>query len=198
MALLVLLLAACAATTPGKAPDSAAHTADWHTQQTQLAALTVWRVSGKIALRSANASESARINWQQQEDNSRIKLNGPLGIGAMDIESDGQTLVITQGKDVRILDVSTPEAVFINTGWELPLQALPYWLKGLPSPDFPIDELTLNAQGKNIERLAQNGWLISYTQYADAGPLSLPAKVVAERDDMRLKLILQTWSDLAQ
>ncbi|MFK7975031.1 MAG: lipoprotein insertase outer membrane protein LolB [Halioglobus sp.] len=191
------LLGAC--TTPAPVPttpDHSAASAAWAAQQQKLTALKHWQTSGKIALRSDQASESARLNWRQRDQQSDIKLNGPLGMGAMNINSDGKTLVVEQGKEQRVFDISTPEAIYVNTGWQLPLQALPYWLKGLPSPDYAVTSMTLNTAGDSIESLAQDGWLISYSKYTDYEGLQLPARLVAEREDIRLKVILQTWRDL--
>lgn len=200
VALLLLLTSACSTspTGPNTTEPRTTGSSEWNAQQARLDAMASWQANGKIALRSATASESARINWLQSDNNSQIKLNGPLGIGAMSISSDGQTLVVEQGKAYRTLDISTPEAIFTNTGWQLPLQALPYWLKGIPSPDYAVDEVVFTENGDNIEQLQQDGWRISYNRYSSFESLTLPTLLVAERDDMRLKLVLQQWSNLAQ
>lgn len=196
IAVLLTVTSACSTTTldpAGSQTDSQTTERTWAAQRQQLSALQHWQTSGKIALRSAQASESARLTWTQSEQHSDITLNGPLGIGAMNIRSDGQTMVIERGKAQQIIDISTPESIAAGTGWQLPLQALPYWLKGAPSPDYDIDEITLSESGGTLKSLQQDGWLISYSKYVSADGLQLPAKLVAEHQDIRLKVILQKW-----
>lgn len=188
---LAILLAGCATSPPTSLPSS------WEDQKRHVLALERWTAQGKIALRNSNAAESATLRWRQDGTDSQLKLSGPLGVGTTLIDSDGQTMRVEQGSDVRLLDVSTPEAIFQNTGWHLPLRALPYWLRGIPSPDYPIDALDLDEAQSTLLTLQQDGWLISYNAYADFSGATLPTRIVAERDSMRLKVIVRQWRDLA-
>ncbi len=194
LAAMALLLTAAACTPLSTPPDSAT---SWARQQELLAALEHWTTSGKIALRSEMASESASILWQQAGARSDLRLSGPLGMGTTHVHSDGRALVVEQGSEVRTLDISTPEAIFLNTGWALPLQALPYWLKGLPSPDYTVENITLTPEANTLQALEQDGWVITYDAYDLFEDTLLPTRIVAERDGMRMKVILRSWRDLA-
>lgn len=193
--LVAALLLAVTACSP--LPTTTDRATSWARQQSLLASLDHWTTNGKIALRSERASESASIVWRQTGANSDLRLSGPLGMGTTHVSSDGRALVVEQGSEVRTLDISTPDAIFLNTGWALPLQALPYWLKGLPSPDYAVDQFSLTPEANTLQTLAQDGWVITYDAYAVFEDTLLPTRIIAERDGMRMKVILRSWRDLA-
>ncbi|MFT4518964.1 MAG: outer membrane lipoprotein LolB [Halioglobus sp.] len=194
-AVTALILLATACVNPSIQPQSPQQ---WSAHRDSVAALQQWQVSGKIALRSDVASESANLRWQQNEQHARLLLSGPLGVGATTIDSDGSKLEIQQGGEYRIMDISTPTAVVLNTGWDLPLRALPYWLKGIPSPDYPIQAQAFEEQSAQLRSLHQDGWTIEYESYQQFAALTLPTRIVIQRDVTRVKLLLRDWQDLAQ
>ncbi len=188
IAALLLLLAGCAAE-PGKPP--AADT--WQVHSARLAQLDDWRAEGKLALRTATLSESVSMLWQQRGIASRVQLQGPLGINATTISSDGRQLEIHRGEEHRVLDLKEPGALESQTGWDLPLAALPYWLKGMPAPGLEVEALELNPEGTLLQALRQGAWEVRYEQYAVFGDLYLPTRLHILRRDTSAKVILREW-----
>jgi outer membrane lipoprotein LolB len=182
---LCLGLAACA-TGPVPVADQ-----PWQQRSQQLATLNDWTASGKIALRSGQQSESANINWQQQGRDTRLQLAGPMGLQATEIHSNGRELLIRRGEELTRLDISTADAMRLHTGWELPLQALPYWLKGLPAPKPRATAVEVAED--LLQRLEQNGWTIRYERYQQFGVYLLPTRLSIERGDTRARVIIQSW-----
>ncbi len=93
--LLLLLVAGCAGLGQ-REPTSAG----WQAHSQQLAMLQRWTASGKLAVRTADAAESAGLVWQQHDQDTHLQLSGPLGVGATTIYSDGQRLDIRQGDEL--------------------------------------------------------------------------------------------------
>lgn len=193
IAFCLLTLAACAT----QKPTDALAPKNWAERQQQLQTLQHWTASGKLALRSEKASESATMRWRQSGQSSELNLSGPLGVGATTIISDGDLLHVHQSGKTRILDISTPQAVVHSTGWDLPLQALPYWLKGLPSPDHPIQKQTFTADTGQLQSLQQDDWTVTYDKYSTFQAFVLPTRLLVERDGTRVKVIVRNWRDLA-
>jgi outer membrane lipoprotein LolB len=189
-ALLVVLLAACSGLSrePGEVPGEAA---GWPELEAQLQRLDDWRASGKISLRNAQRSESVNMTWTQQSNNTRMQLSGPLGFSATTISSDGSYLEINQGTDTRHFDISSPEAIVRETGWNLPLKALHYWLKGLPAPQHDIEEA--DTSKGYLSLLKQAGWVISYQGFGHFGQYQLPTKIQLEGADTRIRVIIRDW-----
>lgn len=167
--------------------------ADWKAHRAQIAELQRWTANGKLALRTADASDSASMVWQQRGRDTHLQLSGPLGMGATTIESDGQQLDIRRGDEHQTLDISTPDAIVLNTGWDLPLHALAYWLKGLPAPDIDIQQIALNDQTQLLQSLQQDGWDIRFEKYGQFQGYILPTRLQVERGATRVKVVIAQW-----
>ncbi len=163
----------------------------WQLRSQQLVALKDWNARGKIAVRSGQQSESASLDWQQRGSDTRLQLAGPMGLQATEIHSDGRELVIQRGEERTRLDISTPDAVRLHTGWDLPLQALPYWLKGVPAPEPRAT--ALDVVDEMLQQLEQDGWIVRYERYQQFGDYLLPTRLSIERGDTRARLIIQDW-----
>jgi outer membrane lipoprotein LolB len=186
--MLVLLLTACAGQPP--APSTPGN---WDEHSARMRALTTWNAEGKLALRTPTQSESANVNWQQQGDTARIKLNGPLGVAATSLYSNGRILVIRQGEESSNLDLADRDALRRRTGWDLPLLALPHWIKGVPAPDIEIQHLETGPDPALLQLLRQDDWEIRYEAYADFGGLVLPVKLHIRHRDTTVRLIIRDW-----
>lgn len=186
--LLLALLAGCTGLAE-REPTSAG----WKAHSAQLAALQYWTANGKLAVRTAASSDSASMVWQQRQQNTHLQLSGPLGMGATTIHSDGRLLDIRRGNEHQTLDISTPDAIVLNTGWDLPLHALTYWLKGLPAPDVDIQQLELNPQTELLQSLQQDGWDIRFEKYGQFQSHVLPTRLQIERDATRVLVVISQW-----
>lgn len=186
-ALCIALAVTGCSTQPNHAPTNG----NWQERSAQLASLGVWNAQGKIALRDGEKSESAALSWTQRNDQTELNLNGPLGLGATKIFSDGKTLEINTSGTASSYDISSPALIAKETGWDLPLQALQHWLKGIPAPEGDIK--TLEIENGLLRKLEQSGWVITYQNYAQFGLYTLPTKLQLERSDNRAKLIVRNW-----
>lgn len=186
--LLLALLAGCTGLAQ-REPSSAG----WKSHSGQLAALQHWTANGKLALRTAEASESASLVWQQNNQDTHLQLSGPLGMGATTIDSDGQRLDIQRGDEHMTLDISTADAILLNTGWDLPLSALAYWLKGLPAPNTDIQWIEVSTETQLLQSLQQDDWEIRFDKYRQFQGYILPTKLQIQRGTTRVKLFISQW-----
>ena len=164
---------------------------DWDSRRAALEAMDEWTLQGKLALRSDDRSESASVVWRQAGNRADLQLSGPLGAGATRVSSDGRQLVVTQDDRTETYDISTPDAVAASTGWNLPVKALPYWVRGLPAPDPAPSAVTVDAG--LVQRLEQAGWRVQYQRYQDVAGRLLPAKIAIENGDTRARLVIRSW-----
>tara|TARA_R110000823_G_scaffold91174_2_gene201066 strand:- start:4453 stop:5052 length:600 start_codon:yes stop_codon:yes gene_type:complete len=165
----------------------------WAEHAAALAAVSDWTASGKLALRSNEAQESASMEWRQRGAQTHVRLSGPMGMGATEIYSDGTELDIRQGGERRILDISSPRASILNTGWDLPLEALPYWIRGLPAPDSAIQARSIEPETGLLRTLRQRDWQIRYLSYDLFDTLMLPTRLTVENRDTRATLLIRRW-----
>ncbi len=187
-ALLVLLLAACAGQPP-RAPVGGS----WDEHSERLWQLVSWEARGKIALRTPTQSESASIQWKQQGGISQLQLNGPLGVAATSLYSDGNTLVIHQGDESSTWDLADTTALERHTGWNLPLLALPHWIKGVPAPELAVQAMEMGPDPALLLVLKQDDWEIRYEDYTLFGDLALPTRLHIQHQDTVVRLIIRDW-----
>ena len=155
--------------------------------------LQVWTAKGKASLRNNNAAESVSLIWDQNQNEANIVLSGPLGAGATQIYSDGEILTINRNGSQDTIDISSPEAIVSNTGWDLPLQALPYWLKGLPAPELKVQGSRRDATSGSLTALRQEGWSLELTRYTQLGSLRLPNRIRLEKADTKILVVIRHW-----
>ena len=182
---LLVIMAGCASQS-GPTPDPG-----WSRHSAELALLENWELEGKLALRTGESAESANISWQQQQRRSLLRLSGPLGSQATSIDSDGDTAEIRRGDQLETWDLSQP--VTGPMGLDLPLRALPYWVKGIPAPDLPVDSMKVALERELLENLSQQGWRIDYQEYDLFQGFMLPTRMQLEREGTRLRLIVREW-----
>ena len=187
-AALLLFLAACAGQPVNVPGDS-----NWQQHSAKLRELTQWSAEGKLALRTPEQSESASFNWRQTGVITRLQLSGPLGVAATTLYNNGQTLEIRQGEELSTWDLTDTGALARETGWDLPLPALPHWIKGLPAPDINIQDIQMGPDPARIEVLKQDDWEIRYEAYEAFSTLMLPTQLHIQREDTTVRLIIRDW-----
>ena len=77
-------------------------------------------------------------------------------------------------------------------GWDVELDGLKYWARGLPAPGLAYRELRLDQKGR-LRGFRQAGFELRIDRYTEALGLSLPQKLSLRHDALRLKLVIQDW-----
>lgn len=189
---LVALVSGCARQ-PWQAPEPID---SWEQHRQAAAQLESWQVSGKLGLRLPDDNVSARLRWQQEGDQFRIDLSGPLGQGRVVVRGNSHKVRLTQSGSEPLEASSADELVWQATGWPFPASDLLYWVRGITAPkgDYRIREYTPEGLLKTLE---QDGWTVHFSRYQSSDQLAtdipLPGQLVAEQQDIRLTLIIYQW-----
>ena len=187
----IALLSACAQLK--QQPEPATDTqAQWALHQQQLASLQDWHIMDKLGIRTPAQTNSARFNWQQQQQHFDIRVTTLLGQGVMSLQgSSGDVLLTIAGQGEY--HTRYPEALLMRElGWTLPVDALNYWVRGLPSPDSQAN-YQLNEQGQ-LNTLEQAGWQLSFSRYQALDRAALPGKILLQKGDNKLTLVIKKWA----
>lgn len=186
--ILTLLLTAC---TSLKSTNKQSQNLPWKTRQAQARSITQWDIQGVIGIKSNEQNFSAHYYWIQQGDNYTISLYGPLGVGAIKLQGNQQTVTLT-GSDGKQYQARDPEQLMQeNTGWSLPVSDLYYWIRALPSPHSTHND-TFDAYHR-LASLDQEGWHIHYEQYQPTPNGDLPKKLSLEQADISTTIVIQRW-----
>ena len=166
--------------------------AAWQAHETAVRQTTDWRCIGRIAIRTETEGGTVNLDWLQQDATARIVLNAPLNQGTVELIGRPDRMRITDSSGHR--EVTTPPEARIAqlTGWNIPITALPDWIRGLPHGRNA--KIQLNHDGR-LQHLADGGWQITYSSYrpVPGHDLYLPGKLTVSRDDIRLRLVVESW-----
>jgi len=159
--------------------------------QKRLASASHWQFTGKLAVRTPEQSESARIQWQQDGEQFDIHLSGPVGLKATRIYGSPGDVNFEQGE--HRLHADSVEALSEQLiGWPLPASELGWWLRGLPAPSPRAEAVGYSAEGW-LSSLTQYGWTIQLNQHLTVGQLTLPGRIEAKQGDTQVILIIKDW-----
>ncbi|MBV8801368.1 MAG: outer membrane lipoprotein LolB [Gammaproteobacteria bacterium] len=194
--LLFIGLAGCATKPPGTTSlPSAAETEApvWGNRVGVLSNIQDWDLNALIAIRAnaSHAATSANMNWKQSKKNYDILLFGPLGTGAVKLA--GQPgYVALETADGKKFNAATPEALLLQqSGWNLPVSNLFYWIRGLPVPKIPAQK-SFDSYHR-LSELSQQGWTIQYLRYKNIGAIDVPDKMILANSDVNVKIIIKNW-----
>ena len=133
------------------------------------------------------------LSWKQQRDDFQMRVAGPFGVGAATITGTGRQVEIRSAKGV--FTTRNPEQdLHDRLGWTFPVSHLRYWALGLPAPGS--DAAMELDEGGRITSLEQDDWTLEYDEYQDAGELELPRKFAVANDEVKIKVVVDEWSDL--
>jgi outer membrane lipoprotein LolB len=185
--LLSLFLQGCAALKHSERSEQA-----WEARRAQLVQVDRFTLQARVSS-GGMFGVKGNLHWRQTPEAFDMRVAGPFGIGAATITGRGRDIEIRTSK--RHFVTQDPEGdLKARLGWTFPVSHLRYWVLGQPAPgskaEFELD------RGGHIVALTQDGWTLDFQEYQDAGTLELPRKFEVANDEIRLKVVVDTWSGL--
>jgi outer membrane lipoprotein LolB len=163
--------------------------------QEKLSLMTHWELTGKIAVITPDERKSAYLNWQQADSNIDFRLSNLIGLSLLNLTFDGE-IARLEADGNKYADNSTEALIYRTTGWILPLENLPQWIKGSTKAE---DRVTYNEQGlpERIQAFCTTclGWEIAYSQYKEVQGVWLPFSIEVNNPSKqtRLKFKVSQW-----
>jgi outer membrane lipoprotein LolB len=161
----------------------------WEDRSRALSAMEAYALSGRIAVAAAEQGFSGTLRFEQTVRESRLQLDGPLGVGGLRLNWNGDTLQMLTSRGEELDGDAARVAIEARLGFVLPLDELRYWLLGVPAPTTPAD-VTVNGDNR-LSGLQQNGWQVAYTEYGAAS--GMPRKLTAQKEGARVRVIIDQW-----
>lgn len=195
------LLAACAGQPVREAPPVATDAA-LATQEAREAALRAdveWSLAGRVALANGDRGGSGRLDWRQSGSSYAVSLSAPITRQSwrLRIGPEGATLEGLEGGPRHGPQAS--ELLLRSTGWRIPVEALPDWLRGARAAGLGPAVMAFGVDGR-LARMEQGGWTIEYSGWglpdalpADGPGVALPHRLEAVRGEARVRLVVDDW-----
>ena len=151
-----------------------------------------WQLTGKLGFKSPQKAGSVNLNWHQSGADYQLKLSGPLGTGNAKITGNNDHIEMQQGTKTYL---GKPEELGLQLlGAPLPVNAMSWWARGLPSPNYPTaSNIIIDAQGAP-QSFEQAGWQLSFSQFQSIDKHLLPKKVSGQLGDLSFKLVISRWN----
>jgi outer membrane lipoprotein LolB len=160
----------------------------WQQRASELQLASGWQLDGRAAAALGSQGWQATMNWRQDDMYAEVRLAGPFGIGALLLkqEPNGISLNGAPPSDAELSQLQD------RLGFALPLDALRFWLLGVPDPNSPFT-LVRNDQDR-ARQLWQAGWSIAYDRYAPVAGDLLPAHLTLSHDNVRVRIVIDHWN----
>lgn len=198
----LLALGGCSPLAPRQAPPAASAPLGEAARQADaartawLAAHPNWSFQGRVAITKGRNGGSGRIDWAQQQRQYRIELSAPVTRQSWRLSGDSQGGGRLEGLEGGPRAGEDAQQVLREaTGWEIPVNLLPDWVRGQVAVDAAAPEqVGYDAEGR-LQALRQMGWEIQFQEWyppSDGRP-ALPRRIEARNGDAKVRLLLDQW-----
>jgi outer membrane lipoprotein LolB len=165
----------------------------WQAHEAQNHTLDQWRFAGRLSVRLDDEAWSASLFWQQDNDAYNLRVVAPLARGSAEIDGDSDSVTLRTGRNEVYSDDDVTRLMQTNLGWNVPVFAMRYWLKGLPEPGTEAEGMALDDAGRLAE-LRQSGWQVLYRGYTRSGGYELPSSLQIQRVGITVRLSINSWT----
>lgn len=156
-------------------------------------AISKWETSGRVGIRTKNDAVSGNFNWQKDPKTFALNIVGPFGQGATNLSqtTDGKVTLSYEDKVTTGNDPAT--LLQQELGWEFPVTQVTYWIRGLVAPTSTAN-VTRDPETQLPEKIEQDGWIITYSNFEKIDGLALPQKMQVSNPPFRVNLIINQWT----
>ena len=190
--MLLMLLTACATQTPMPTPV-VQNQETWDKRQTTLARLTQWQAQGALSIQTSKGTDSMQFDWQlHSQNNYSLRFIGPVGTGYGTLNTTPTQSVYLAPKGKTYTDRNAEALLNQVTGWQLPVNDLYYWARGLPAP-ASTPTLQFDTNHSHLSGLKQDGFTVTFERYSGVGSVDLPTKLVIQNDTVKIKIVVTRW-----
>lgn len=184
----ILILTSCATV---QEPTVQNQVIPWETRSQAVSTIQTWDLKALIAIRQKNDAWSANLQWQQQPERYQISLFGPLGTNSYELTGQAGSVQLATAAG-KTFTAATPEILLQQqTGSEVPVSNLYYWIRGLPVPHLPATKKF--DEYHHLVELNQQGWKVRYLRYMTVKNQDMPNKIFLDSAALNVKIIINQW-----
>lgn len=195
---LALLTQSCAQLTPQSIPQvRAANVSHFE----GLKEIKLFQLQGRIGIQNAGQGFSGKIHWLHKPTQDEIDLFSPFGSQIARIEKTDEQITFSNDQGDHAVAQNEKSLMQKQLGWYVPIEALVDWSLGRTHHfsdkaerihSISASETQIDEQGR-FKSFLQDGWRIEYQDYQHTQGYDLPSKLTLRKDDLYLKLIIESW-----
>lgn len=158
-----------------------------------VSAISKWETSGRVGIRTKNDAVSGNFNWQKDPKTFALSIVGPFGQGATHLNQSNDGIVTLAYEDTVVTGNNPATLLQQELGWEFPVNQVTYWIRGLAYPNSAA-RISKDPDSQLPNKIEQDGWLITYSNFTKVEGLSLPQKMQVSNPPFRVNLIINQWT----
>lgn len=158
---------------------------------TDLSQLNHWKIKARIAIKTPEDTVSATLDWKKNDDNFDFHLYGLFGATYAHLVQSEHKASLTLAEDKVFFNSNAENLLSQRLGWNFPLDALSYWIKGLPS-NMPGESISRSDNG-NIAEAHFNNWNVFFSSYQNYSGYLMPKIIKATHPQLTIKLVINNW-----
>lgn len=198
-ALFILILSACE-TTPVKQETTVWDDPLWQKHYQQLKTFEQYNLKGRIGITHPEDSFSSNFLWQQQKPNTfNFRMYGAFGQTYMILKVQPHISTLDTGDDEHYEGVNARNLLYGVAGWDLPVELMQDWIKGLPT-GIQKSDLLINADG-TLQQIKYLDYVVDFIRYQEAEltrgdrtmALKMPDKIKIVQGQNKIILSIRSW-----
>jgi outer membrane lipoprotein LolB len=165
----------------------------WRRHVAAVSAADNWEARGKVAYRLPDDGGSASLIWRQLGASANVRVAGPLGVGSTEIRNAGSLIGVRRDGIERLYPADAAPWLPDGSLLPIPVDALRFWLRGLPDPEAENAELI--REDALASELRQGGWIVRYEAFDEGLDHPLPSRLQIEAPDvgLSLRVLIRDW-----
>ncbi len=130
-----------------------------------------WAFQGRVAVSKGKDGGSGRIDWKQEGRRYVVELSAPVTRQSWKLTGDTHSEAgRLEGLAGGPRDGEDAQQLLLEaTGWDIPVNQLPAWIRGLVAGDAAGPEKVERDGEGRPRRMQQMGWQVQYLDWYPAG-----------------------------
>ncbi len=163
-------------------------------RQSKLQEITHWGLKGKISIRSENDGANASIVWDQEGDDTEVRMFGAFGIGTVRVVQNPGSAILYRSGEKPLHGENAEELLLWEFGLRVPIANLRSWLRGLKGNGY---NAVYDSFGrlKSLQYTDVNNinWLASFDIYRLVKGNHLPIQMSVKGGGIDIKVKTDSW-----
>ena len=159
-----------------------------------LSKLDHWLVKARVAIKTPEESVSATLDWEKKAEDFDFHIYGMFGATYAHLIQQGNQATLKLPEDQVFYHNDAEQLLYQSLGWDFPVDALSFWIKGLPSGKSG-EALTRDLED-NLSEVTYGDWRVTFSRYQNYSGHLMPKMIKAEHPQLSLKVVVKDWDFL--
>ena len=150
-----------------------------------------WQLNARVAIKTPEDSVTASLDWQKNQSLFDFFLSGAFGVTIAHLIQQENSASLEIPDTEKLTHYDAERLLRQTLGWDFPIDALSYWVKGLPSGQ-PGEVVSYNDKGQ-IAKISLDQWQVVFSKYRLYQGYLLPKMIKATHPNISLRVVAKKW-----